>query len=696
MYKLNGETNLDNPAYFNNREISWLHFNKRVLEEAVDFANPLLERLRFIAIFSSNLDEFFMVRVAALKDQVRVGFNRKDNKSGLTPLQQLKAINQHIHKLANDQQSYYQDLLKELQEHQINILTFKDLAKADHKWLRDYFDEMVFPALTPLAIDAYRPFPLLANRSLNIAVKLSKLNHPIKLVTAIVQVPVLLNRFIQLKDRHHYILLEDVIVHFIDSLFKGYHVQSTTLFRITRNADLNIHEEGARDLLKEIEKELKKRRWGAAVRLEVIGDNHDLKLMHFLQHVLEINTDDIYFQNGPLDYTFLSDFYEHLSDSFDTLVYQKLIPQPARELNPITSIFEQILSRDILLHHPYESFEVVVDFIGAAAQDPSVLAIKQTLYRVSGDSPIVASLKAAAENGKQVTVLVELKARFDEANNVQWAKELEKAGCHVIYGMTGLKTHSKITLIVKKGANKIERYVHIGTGNYNDHTSRFYTDFSFFTAKRAFAIDATHFFNYVSGYTKKPNYHTLSMAPFSVRDDLVSLINQEIACHKTSGTGHIIMKMNALTDKALILKLYQASQMGVKIDLIIRGICCLKPGIAGISEQIKVISIVGRFLEHSRIYYFHHAGHEKFYLSSADLMTRNMSKRIELFFPIPDQAHKKRIKTILQFFLADNRKARQLNSDGFYQYVEKSQDTPLFNSQIELFELAYQVMDDEE
>lgn len=682
-------TTIDQSKNFNNREISWLRFNERVLDEAIDLSNPLLERLRFIAIFSSNLDEFYMVRVAGLKDQVRAGFNLPDNKSGLTPLQQLEAITKEAHPLVKRQQAYYDQLKTELENNEIQIGSIEKLSKKELKWLSNYFADLICPVLTPLAIDAYRPFPLLQNKSLNIAVTLVDTAYPDKVLTAIVQVPALLDRFIKVKDKHHYLLLEDVIRYFISTLFEGYQVKTTLCFRITRNADMTIHEESSRDLLKEIEKELKKRRWGAAVRLEVMGEKHDKKLLRFLQYVMDVYDEDIYFQEGPLDFTFLFSVYEKLKQPFEHLVYQTLIPQPPREVEPVINIFEQIRQKDIMLHHPYESFEVVVDLIEQAAIDPEVLAIKQTLYRVSGDSPVVNSLKTAAENGKQVTVLVELKARFDEENNVQWAKMLEKAGCHVIYGINGLKTHSKITLIVRKNNHKIERFVHLGTGNYNDQTATLYTDLSILSSRREFCIDATQFFNFLSGYTKQPTFHHLSMAPYSIQNDFIRYIDDEITYHKTYGGGRIIAKMNALSDKPLILKLYQASQAGVKIDLIVRGICCLKPGIKDVSANITVTSIVGRFLEHSRIYYFRHNGDEKIFLASCDMMTRNMTKRIELLFPVLDTTHQSRIKHIIDTFLADNLKARIQTNEGVYVRKALTEAEPLVNAQLSLYALAY-------
>jgi polyphosphate kinase len=693
---------LSDPRYYNNRELSWLAFNERVLQEAFDERNPLLERLKFLAIFSSNLDEFFMVRVAGLKDQVKAGFNKPENKAGLTPKQQLSKISVKAHELVELQYQMYNDVLMPmLNEENIYLLSMNELTAEQEAFLKGYFIEQVFPVLTPMAVDAYRPFPMLLNKSLNLAILLedAKADEEAKMKLAIVQVPSVLNRFIQLPsgdDRLCYILLEDVITAYIHMLFRGFKVVSVTQFRITRNADLTIHEEGARDLLKEIEKELKKRKLGAAVRLEMSKNGYDEFILNYLLDELEIHEKDIYEIAGPLDLTFLFSFYKELAKYKEHLVYEALIPQPPKDLDSDEDIFEKASEQDLLFHHPYESFEPVIDFVSNAADDPDVLAIKQTLYRVSGDSPIIEALKRAAENGKQVTVLVELKARFDEENNVQWAKELEKAGCHVIYGITHLKTHSKITLVVRQKNGKIERFVHLGTGNYNDATAKEYTDLGLITSNREIGEDATNFFNYLSGYMEKPEFHQLSVAPFDIRRDFIRLIDDEIRFHKEYGNGRIIAKMNSLTDKALIIKLYEASQAGVKIDLIVRGICCLRPRIPGVSENIRVRSIVGRFLEHSRIYYFHHNGEEKVFLSSADMMTRNMEKRVEILFPIFAEHLKKRIMKSLSIMLSDNVKAREQDQNGNYHYVKRCEGEEEIDSQLVLFNLAYNVREDEE
>lgn len=696
------------PAYFNNRELSWLAFNKRVLEEALDERNPLLERLKFLAIFSSNLDEFFMVRVAGLKDQIKTGFTKPENKAGLTPKQQVMKIVEITHELVQTQYKTFKQLLSLLEKEEVSFLPIKDLSKEALIELEQHFDQVIFPVLTPMAIDAYRPFPLLANKSMNLAVVLSDKREastlPKKL--GIVQIPRGFERFVAVPNKiesnmKQFVLIEDLISHFVHKLFRGLHVESVTQFRITRNADLEIHEEGARDLLKEIEEELKMRNWGAAVRLEISKNFIDKEIFSYLLSELEIHENDTYFLNGPLDLTFLFNFYKQIAPFKEHLIFETLIPQPAKDLiNEISgkkeNIFDVAAKKDILLHHPYESFEPAIHFIRLAAEDPDVMAIKQTLYRVSEKSPIIENLKKAAESGKQVLVLVELKARFNEEHNVHWAKELEKSGCHVIYGKTLLKTHSKITLIVRKMNGNIQRFVHLGTGNYNEETAKVYTDLGFITSNSEFGIDATNFFNYLSGFMEKPDFHHFSVSPFDIRDEFLRLIDKEIEYHQQFSNGRIIAKMNSFTDKQLIMKFYEASNAGVKIDLIVRGICCLRPGIKGVSENIRVRSIVGRFLEHSRIYYFHHNGEEKILLSSADLMTRNMEKRLEIAFPVFNQELKERLKQILTILLSDNVKAREQDQYGIYSYVKKNPNDEDIDSQMIFFEWAYEVADDEE
>ncbi|CRK83238.1 RNA degradosome polyphosphate kinase [Neobacillus massiliamazoniensis] len=690
--------NLEAPSFYNNRELSWLSFNKRVLEEAVDEQNPLLERYKFLAIFSSNLDEFFMVRVAGLLDQMKAGYNRPENKAGLTPKEQIAAISKVTSELVEEQDRIFLELSSLLAKEGVKIISITEVNTSHLSFLETYFAEQLFPVLTPMAIDAYRPFPMLLNKSLNLAIILQENREgnatpfPFNGKLAIVQVPSIFDRFIELPSENGervFVLLEQIISHFIHKLFSGQVIHSVTPFRITRNADLEFDEDGAEDLLHEIEEELKKRKSGASVRLEVQRHCYDGQVVDYLKEELEIDNKDVYFIESPLDLTFLYSFYKVIHFTHDHLVLRSFIPQPPQDLDRREDIFSKALKEDILLHHPYESFEPVIQFISEAANDPDVLAIKQTLYRVSGNSPIIKSLKRAAENGKQVTVLVELKARFDEENNVQWAKELEQAGCHVIYGMTHLKTHSKITLVVRRKLGKIERFVHLGTGNYNDATAKIYTDMGLITSNREIGIDATNFFNYLSGHMDMPEYNQLSVAPFEIRNTFLELINQEIDFQSKNGNGYIIAKMNSLSDKQIILKLYEASNAGVKIDLIVRGICCLRPGIKGVSENITVKSIVGIFLEHSRVYYFHHNGVEKLFLSSADMMTRNMENRVEILFPILKDHLKERVKGWFKLMLADNVKAREQDSEGEYHYVKIADHDAVVNSQLLLCKMAY-------
>ena len=689
---------LSAPAFYNNRELSWLDFNLRVLEEAMDDRNALLERYKFLAIFSSNLDEFFMVRVAGLVDQRKAGYYRPENKAGLTPTEQLTAITKITHELIEKHDSTYINQLTPLlaKEH-VRFVSISDLSQKDLSFLEDHFNKHIFPVLTPLAVDAYRPFPMLLNKSLNLGIVLKKyassreLNNS-KEKFAIVQVPSVIKRYIELPTNdttRSFVLLEDVISRFIDQLFKGYEIKSVTAFRITRNADLDIHEDEADDLLIEIEAELKKRKWGSPVRLEVQNQVHDQQVVDYLIKELEIHIKDVYFVQAPLDLTFMFSFYHTIQSTHPHLVDEAFIPQVPIDLIQTKDIFEAALKQDLLFHHPYESFEPIIELISKAADDPDVQSISQTLYRVSGNSPIIQSLKRAAENGKQVTVLVELKARFDERNNVQWAKELEKAGCHVIYGMTHVKIHSKITLLVRHRKNKIERFVHLGTGNYNDATAKTYTDMGLLTTNESIGMDATNYFHYLSGYMEKPKYQHLIVSPFDIRDQFMKLIDQEISYHQQFEDGYIIAKMNSLSDKKLIMKLYEASRAGVKIDLIVRGICCLRPGIKGVSEHITVRSIVGKFLEHTRIYYFHHHGEKKIFLSSADLMTRNMDHRVEILFPILSNVLKDRISHVLELSLKDNVKSREQDSSGQYHYVERKSGEMEINSQLMLCQMVY-------
>lgn len=679
-----GEKDINLPQYYNNRELSWLDFNYRVLQESYDKNNPLLEKLNFISIFSSNLDEFFMVRVAGLKDQVKMGYDKPENKAQMTPQEQLDAIKIKNTDYVNTQYQRYNELIKELANYDIKMVKPEDLSDALIEKLEQEFKLSVLPTLTPLGIDAYHPFPKLNNKSLNIFVDIDTEDA---INSAIVQIPSLIPRFLTLNEgtKQYVVMVEDVITYFINYLFTGYEVLNTFTFRITRNADLTIHEDGAEDLLIEIERFLKERKSGSAVRLELDCRTSEKENVEWLINQLEIEDNDIYYLDGPLDLTFLFGLVDHLSHKLKYLTYEKYTPQPPRSLGN-KNIYQLSLERDIFFHHPYESFEPIVDFIRQAADDPNTIAIKQTLYRVSKDSPIINSLKEAAENGKQVTVLVELKARFDEENNVHWARMLEDAGCHVIYGMTHLKTHSKIALVVKRINNELTSFVHLGTGNYNDKTAKLYTDMGIITTNKDIAEDAINFFNYLSGYSTKPEYNKLIVAPYDIRDVFIDRIDKEIRSHLQHGNGKIMMKMNSLTDKTIIEKLFEASQAGVKIQLIIRGICCLKPGIPGISENIEVVSIVGRLLEHSRIYYFHNNSEAHIYLSSADVMTRNMIKRVEILFPVEDKSIGQRLVNYMNLQLSDNQKGRYQDAQGLYHYVENN-SSPL-NSQSYLMQEA--------
>ncbi|PTK19519.1 RNA degradosome polyphosphate kinase [Staphylococcus saprophyticus] len=670
MHRNLGDKDLNLPQYYNNRELSWLDFNYRVLQEAQDKNNPLLEQLNFISIFRSNLDEFFMVRVAGLQDQVKMGYDKPENKAQLTPKQQLVQIKLKNKEIVDLQYKRYNELIDDLKQYQVEIIKPEQLPDDLLPQLESEFKYGILPTLTPLGIDAYHPFPKLNNKSLNIFVDIDTEDD---INSAIVQIPSLISRFYSFNkgDKQYIILIEDIITYFINDLFSGYTVLNTFTFRITRNADLTIHEDGAEDLLIEIERFLKERKRGTAVRLEVDGRQATHEDIVWIINQLDVHDNDVYFVDGPLDLTMLTDLVDHLSNKLKYLKYNKYVPQIPQSLGN-HNIFDLSLKRDIFFHHPYESFEPIVDFIREAAEDPNTIAIKQTLYRVSKDSPIINSLKNAAENGKQVTVLVELKARFDEENNVHWARMLEEAGCHVIYGMTHLKTHSKIALVVKRMNNKLTSFIHLGTGNYNDKTANIYTDMGLITTNAEIAEDAINFFNYLSGYSVKPEYNKLIVAPFDIRDVFLARIDNEIKSHRENGNGKIIMKMNSLTDKDIILKLFEASCAGVKVQLIIRGICCLKPGVPGISENIEVVSIVGRFLEHSRIYHFHNNGDDIIYLSSADAMTRNMIKRVEILFPVEDKNIAKRLLDYMNLQLSDNQKGRYQDELGQYHYIENN------------------------
>ena len=674
---------------FTNRELSWLAFNKRVLSEAKDNHLPLMERLKFLSITASNLDEFFMVRVASLKDQVNAGYTKKDI-AGMTSKEQIDAILKETHKFTTAQyNTYNRSFLPSLKKNGLKIVTeFEKLTEEQADYVDNYFQKEVFPVLTPMAVDSSRPFPLIRNRSLNIGALLMDKKKKGTIDFATVQVPSVLPRVVTIPTDGDncttVILLEQIIEKNIQKLFLNYKVLCQAPFRVMRNADLSIDEDEAADLLIEIEKQLKKRQWGEAIRLEV-EDNIDKRLLKTLRKEFNLSEDAIFKINGPLDLTFLMKVYD--IEGFDHLKEPKYIPQQPKMLDASRDLFEQIREHDILLHHPYETFDPVVNFVKKAASDPNVLAIKQTLYRVSSHSPIIASLAQAAENGKQVSVLVELKARFDEENNIVWAKKLEKAGCHVIYGLVGLKTHSKITLVVRKEEDGIRRYVHLGTGNYNDSTAKLYTDMGMFTSKTRYGEDATAVFNMLSGYSEPLVWNKLSLAPLWLRGKFLSLIEREKEHAKNGRPARIIAKMNSLCDPGIIEALYDASEAGVEIDLIVRGICCLRAGIKGLSEHIRVRSIVGTFLEHSRIFYFENNGNAEYYMGSADWMPRNLDKRVEILFPVEDPILQEEIYHILHMQLSDTKKAHLLMPDGHYVKVDQRGKTPL-NSQLYFCEEA--------
>lgn len=673
---------LTKPEYFYNRELSWLKFNLRVLKEAMVKEAPLLERLKFVAISASNLDEFFMVRVAGLWSNYDNGIEKRDA-SGLSVKEQLDAISEAAHAQVRTQTKYLMALMAELDAVGLHFRRVGDLSEMGRDWLEEYYREVVYPVLTPMAVDASRPFPFLANKTLNLAVELVKADGEHSM--GLIQVPSVLDRITEVapEGRRTFVFLEDIIASHCNDLFKGCHILDLVPFRVTRDSDLDIEEEDSVDLMKEVEESLRKRKRGVTVRLELFKTNNT-RIKKFLEENLDVTDMEVYEINGALDPTCFFKF-TGMKGMWPWL-YEPFVPQRPLELPEDGDLFAAIREKDILLHHPYESFDPVVKLVSDAADDPQVLAIKQTLYRVSGNSPIVAALARAAENGKQVTVLVELKARFDEENNILWARRLEKAGCHVIYGLVGLKTHAKIILIVRREDNGIKRYLHLGTGNYNDSTAKLYTDLGLMTANDEFGSDASAFFNLLSGYSEPPVWNKLVMAPLGLREKIYALIDNEIEMVKAGKQGHIIAKMNSLIDQPVIQKLYEASAAGVHIDLIVRGICGLRTGIEGISDNITVRSIVGRQLEHSRIFWFANGGEEQLYLSSADWMPRNLNDRVELFFPIETEEHIQRIKGLLDLYLRDNVGAHMMQSNGTYRRVRNKLEP--MSVQSTLYEMA--------
>ena len=661
--------------FYLNRELSWLSFNDRVLEEATDPNNPLLEKLKFVAITSSNLDEFFMIRVAGLRHQKENGVTRKDI-AGMTPEQQLQHISESAQHLVAKQYMYLKKILNALELEGLYFVKPRDLTKGQLEWLRDYFEREIFPVVTPMAVDSSHPFPFLASKSLNLAMLLEKIertgddDNDIDVKTAIVPVPSVLSRIIALpedKERkgcHDFVLLEDVIRHFAQPLFMGYDLLEAHAFRITRDADLYIDEEDAKDLVVEVERQLKKRQKGEAVRVEFERGTSRF-VQRFITQSLNLVKNDLYEIDGPIDTTMYFRFCG--IPGYDKLRYPGAHPYTPWSMiqSHEKDIFSMIREKDMLVHLPYESFdESVVNFVMSAATDPDVLAIKQTLYRVSSRSPIIWALEKAAQNGKQVTVLMEVKARFDEENNIHMARRLEKAGAHVIYGLVGLKTHSKCTLIIRREKDGIRRYVHVATGNYNASTAKLYTDLGIFTCSDAFGADASAFFNLLSGYSDPPVWDSFLVAPINLRERCVALIDREIQHVKNGENGHIIAKMNSLLDSRMVDKLYEASQAGVKIELIVRGICVLIPGIPGVSDNITVRSLVGRFLEHSRVFWFNNGSREELYIGSADWMPRNLNDRVELMIPVKDTDCMHRIKNMVLKELEDNQKAHIMQSNG--------------------------------
>ncbi len=675
-----------------NRELSWLEFNARVLEEACDSGTPLLERAKFLSIFSSNLDEFFEVRVAGLKEQLKVGVEPQDYAAdGLDPETVLGMIVERTHELVAHQYLVLaREVMPALEEHGIERVSYSELSDLERRHVDQLFSSSVYPVLTPLAIDPGHPFPHVHNKSLNIAVLLRKRDgRGPKELFGVVQVPTIVERVVVLpsdNERFRFILLEDLIAERVNELFGGFDIVCKTVFRVTRNTDLTIDEDEVEDLLSAIEDSLQERQLGEAVRLE-IASGADERFVRLLCEVLDLKPRDRYMVDGPVDLTVVTTLAT--ADGFRHLRDEALVPRRTPAFADVGNVFDAIREQDILVHHPYDSFKAVVDFIDSTADDPDVLGIKLTLYRTSVSSPILNALARAADNGKQVTALVELKARFDEATNIAWARTLEEAGVHVVYGVVGVKTHCKIALVVRREPDGIRRYVHQATGNYNPTTARIYTDIGLFTADPAFGEDASELFNLLTGYSQGYEWRKLLVAPRGLREHMVELVRRERDNARAGRPARIIGKMNALVEPSLIDELYDASQAGVEIDLLVRGICCLRPGLPGISENISVRSVVDKFLEHSRIFYFENAGDPEIFLGSADWMPRNFYRRIELMFPVEDPRLRERIVTeILPVALADNVKARVLGRDGVFERVTPADGEPAVRSQMVFQELA--------
>lgn len=677
-------------SYYTNRELSWLDFNDRCLEEARNPDEPLLERANFLGITQSNVDEFYMVRVASLSKLVAADVKSKDA-SGLTPLEQLNAINVKEHEVVEKRYSTYsRSLLPLLKKNDIRILEIDELSDDQDEYIRRYFNNELYPVLTPMADDQSRPFPFINNNSLNIAVRLKDPENN-KHEFATLRVPNIFPRLVKLPDADNdFVLLEDIVKKYIGRLFDGYEVRQAACYRVTRDMDLDVAESDTSDFLKGIRKQLENREHGHVTRLEVETSINPKLLKHLMKR-LKVEEGSVFNINGPIDLTFLKKL-PGMVDGHDDLRYKPMQAYIDPALNGDSNIFDSIRQKDFLVQHPYDSFDAVLNFVKQAATDPEVLAIKMTLYRVSGNSPIIKYLGQAAKAGKQVTVLVEVKARFDESNNVHWAKTLEQMGCHVIYGLVGLKTHSKITLVIRRESDGIRRYLHLGTGNYNDVTAHFYTDMGLFTCDRDLGVDATNLFNMLSGYSKPPYFSKLRISPKLIRQFIYEKVDNEIAIAKEGRHAEIHMKMNSLSDSDIIAKLYEASAAGVKIHLIVRGICCLRTEIPGVSDNIEVHSIVGRFLEHSRIYYFYNDGQEEVYLASADMMRRNLNRRVETLFPILQDDLKARVLDIFSKMWQDNVQARILHNTEWV-HVDRRGQTP-FNSQEYFVQEAAQRIDD--
>lgn len=691
-----------NSERFFNRELSWLEFNDRILFESRDTKHPLLERVKFLSITASNLDEFYIVRVASLRDMQSIQYNERDI-SGLTVDEQLERIDAKTRSsMALMYSTYTRSLVPSLHAHGIDILDYHQLDKKSRASADRYFMTTLYPILTPMAVDASRPFPLIYSRQLNICVLAGRRSDGENsstegliseedgddLLFATLQVPTVVPRLFERRTSSGlaFVPIEQIIRANIHLLFTGVDIISTGFFRVMRNADLDIDEDEAEDLLKEIEEQVRMRRYGEIIRLEV-NEDMDIHLLKYITDALEINRKDIFCVTGPIDLTFLMRLYSGIAKNYPALCDTPHMPQKPSMFDGTDNMFDQIRAKDRLVHLPYESFDPVAAFLDQAARDPKVLAIKQTLYRVSKASPIIESLAMAAQNGKQVMALVELKARFDEENNINWAKKLENAGCHVIYGLVGLKTHSKITLVVRQEEDGIRRYLHLGTGNYNNITAKIYTDIGVFTASEPFGVDASEFFNMLSGFSQPPEWRRFIPAPLWLKDFFIQKIHKEIKNAKEGKKAHIIAKMNALVDGKIIDALYDASSAGVRIELIVRGICCLRPGVPGLSENIKVCSITGRFLEHSRIFYFFNEGAEDIYLSSADWMPRNLDRRVELMFPVEDEACRARVMEVLDIELKDTMRSHWLCADGTYHKFDLRGKKKI-DSQIELIRIS--------